>query len=212
MTLGGWTDVVCRRVQFAVSVLGYPPWTISHKGDSDHRGVPILAFQWLPLSHWPGWDQMTILRLLLFSACNRSCPGCCNKQWDLDSLPKVETYTGFDMVILTGGEPMLNPSMVVRVASEIQSQTSAPIILYTARPQELPSVMPFVDGVTLTLHEQSDVEPFLAFHCGLETDKSMRLNVFEGVDVPDVPGWRIKSGIKWIEDCPLPSDEIFMRY
>lgn len=147
-----------------------------------------------------------ILRLLLFSSCNRTCPGCCNKQWDLDALPVATDFRGYDMVILTGGEPMLNPGLVVQVASKIRRST--PVILYTAMPQELPRVMSYLNGVTVTLHDQMDVAPFLALP---KLHGSLRVNVFAGVNVPDVPGWEMKRDIEWIEDCPLPEGEVFMR-
>lgn len=159
---------------------------------------------------------MTTLRLLLFSACNRSCVGCCNKDWDLDALPKVKNYRGYDEIILTGGEPMLNPGLVIETASQIRLQTHAPIILYTAKPERLPEVMPYLDGVTVTLHEPDDVAPFLTLPnpllgAGFYRHCTKRLNVFAGVDVPDIYGWEIKRGIEWIKDCPLPDQEVFMR-
>lgn len=155
---------------------------------------------------------MNILRLLMFSACNRACPGCCNKQWDLDALPVVTDYSNFDMVILTGGEPMLNPTLVAMTAGRIRAQTMAPVILYTAKPERLPSIMRWLDGVTVTLHEQADVDPFLDVAAQLTGEgHSLRVNVFAGVDVPEVPGWETKRNIEWIEDCPLPEGEVFMR-
>jgi hypothetical protein len=153
-------------------------------------------------------QAVKVLRLLLFSSCNRTCPGCCNNQWDLDALPVATDFRGYDMVVLTGGEPMLNPRLVVEVATTIRRQSFASIILYTAKPQKLPQVMLFLDGVTVTLHEQADVAPFLALP---KLRGSRRVNVFAGVDVPDVPGWTMKRNMEWIEDCPLPEGEVFMR-
>ena len=152
---------------------------------------------------------MKILRLLLFSSCNRTCAGCCNKQWDLDALPVVDDFSGYGMVILTGGEPMLAPTLVATAALYIHTQTMAPIILYTARPEGLPGVMPYLDGVTVTLHDQMDVPPFLELP---KLNGSLRVNVFKGVDVPDVPGWTMKRDMEWIENCPLPEDEVFLRF
>ena len=152
---------------------------------------------------------MKVLRLLLFSSCNRTCPGCCNNDWDLDALPVATDFRGYDMVILTGGEPMLAPSIVIQTASQIRLQTHAPIILYTAKPAGLPEVMPYLDGVTVTLHDQRDVVPFMVVARLLRG--SRRVNVFAGVKIGPVPGWKIKRNIEWIEDCPLPEGEVFMR-
>jgi hypothetical protein len=154
-----------------------------------------------------------ILRLLLWEACNRSCAGCCNKQWDLTALPVVteKEIAQADMILLTGGEPMLSPSRVLSYTSYLRGRTRphTPIILYTARALGLPEVSPYMDGITLTLHVQSDVEPFLALP---RLPGSLRVNVFAGIDLPRIPpGWQVKRNIRWIEDCPLPPDETFRR-
>ena len=47
------------------------------------------------------------LRLLLLDDCNRNCPGCCNRDWDLQALPLCQDYTPYRLIMLTGGEPML---------------------------------------------------------------------------------------------------------
>lgn len=157
------------------------------------------------------------LRLLLFAACNRACEGCCNKQWDLEALPVCESYDGYDMIMLTGGEPMLRPGLVCETVAQIRAQSDARIILYTARVVGLADIAPLLDGITLTLHEQADVRPFEALELPPRSwrtaIKSLRLNVFAGVNISgvDTAGWQVKAGIEWIEDCPLPEDEVFMR-
>lgn len=155
---------------------------------------------------------MKQLRLLLTPICNRACEGCCNKQWNLDELPVVKSYAGYELIMLTGGEPMLFPDLVRCVIVDIRMQTNAPIYLYTARTQGLLEMLPFLGGVTLTLHEQSDVAPFQAFN-RYKLTGSLRLNVFDGIDLGDVDlsRWQVKQNIQWIEDCPLPVDEVFMR-
>ena len=44
------------------------------------------------------------LRLVLFEACDRCCPGCCNHDWDLKNLPVCTDYTPYEMIMLTGGQ------------------------------------------------------------------------------------------------------------
>lgn len=34
------------------------------------------------------------LRLLLFEECDRDCPGCCNRDWDLRSFPVCRDFIG----------------------------------------------------------------------------------------------------------------------
>ncbi len=158
---------------------------------------------------------------MLFEQCNRFCEGCCNKDWDFNVVPVCTDFTGFDMVMLTGGEPMLNPPLIVSVCESIREQTNAEIILYTAKPKrslDLVAMLNWVDGITLTLHEQYDVRAFNAFNSYVQmlpnvTSKQLHLNIFENVDASkvNINGWQVKHGMQWIKNCPLPEDEILMR-
>ena len=159
------------------------------------------------------------LRLLLFSKCNRRCVGCCNQQWDLEALPVCDTYTGYDEVMLTGGEPMLDPQLVIQTAREIRLEHDGPIWVYTAKidnPISVYGVLLEVDGMCVTLHEQRDVSVFRNLLTWLPPailkQRSMRLNVFAGVNIEniDVGDWDVKYNIEW-KNGPLPEGEMFMR-
>lgn len=119
--------------------------------------------------------------------------------------------------MLTGGEPLLYPETVKHLAERIKKQTSAPVVVYTAMPERVLDVLPFVDGVTLTLHDQDDVAPFMDLDTAAlqhaAVGKLMRLNVFNGVTLYAAPSacWEVKANITWIKDCPLPCDEEFKR-
>lgn len=160
------------------------------------------------------------LRLLLFETCNRSCEGCCNKDWDLTSLPICTDYSPYREILLTGGEPLLQPELVVQAIREIREQTDAPIILYTAdltQPLWLFLISGLIDGLTVTLHTAEDVPLFTDFDKRfLPSDKlkqRLRLNVFkEAGTVTAKPHWKVKPNMEWIKDCPLPEGEVFMRY
>lgn len=160
------------------------------------------------------------LRLLLLAECNRTCKGCCNKEYDLNALPVCQSYAGYSEIMITGGEPMLRPDVVAKTVKQIRAQTNAPIFLYTAwRGGHIPllGALELVDGITLTLHTRKDVAPFVFFNQALLLSgirpKSLRLNVFRGitVDPADALGWSIKKNIVWIKDLHLPADEVFMR-
>lgn len=163
------------------------------------------------------------LRLILFEKCNRTCPGCCNNDYDLEALPVCDSFEGYDEVILTGGEPMLQPQLVKDVCADIMStNSSAKILMYTAKSKpakDLVSIAVFLDGITLTLHEQYDapnfaklIDEFGKHHTGW---LSLRANVFDNVDISDVDvpsTWNVRTGYKWIKDRPLPEGETLMRY
>lgn len=155
------------------------------------------------------------LRLLLFEECNRNCPGCCNRDWNLTDLSVCRNYAEYDLIMLTGGEPMLHPDIIRQAVSDIRRETDAPIILYTALVEGLDDIMPLINGVTVTLHDKRDIEPFLKFASKTECleNKMLRLNVFKeagNVAAPD--NWRVKDSIEWIKDCPLADNETFLRY
>lgn len=168
---------------------------------------------------------MKKLRLLMCNECNRNCNGCCNKGWDLDRLPVCLNFIGYDLIMLTGGEPMLRPN-VVKYAIEVIREVNphAKIIMYTAYRQDPMAVVHMLDrldGITITLHEQEDLEPFLNL-CELIVStgrkekfagKSLRLNVFSNVKIDKmIDGWEVKDNIQWIKNCPLPEGETFMRF
>ena len=155
------------------------------------------------------------LRLLLFEECGRNCPGCCNRDWDLQALPVCQDFTPYQIIMLTGGEPMLHPEIIHSAVTEIRRQTKAPIYLYTAMTQGLDELMPLLDGVTLTLHTPDDYLPFWRFDQSARNldGKSLRLNIFEEVGpVACSTKWQVKDHMKWIPDCPLPDGEVLMRY
>lgn len=163
------------------------------------------------------------LRLLLFKDCNRHCKGCCNKQWDLDKLEVCKSYKGYSEIILTGGEPLLYPDVVRKAVHDIRRENNCPIYLYTAKTDNIGSLESFIfdtsiNGLTITLHTKNDVLSFLQFDITYflgDLDFSLRLNVFKGIKLDYnllQNNWIIKKNIKWIKNCPLPKDEVFMRY
>ncbi len=168
-------------------------------------------------------DAKHKLRLVLFEECTRACEGCCNKDWDISSFPVCTSYAQYDLIMLTGGEPMLHPDVVVEAIRQIRRETQAPIILYTALTSDkeaLSEILWSIDGITVTLHDDADVEPFLEFDNFYASPwrtprKSYRLNIFRGVNIDhgDITSkWQIKDDIDWIKNCPLPEGEVLMRY
>jgi len=168
--------------------------------------------------------KITKLRLLLTTDCNRDCPGCCNKDWDLSRLPIVSSYTGYDEIMITGGEPLLELDKLYSTILHIREQNLAcKIYVYTAlQPiniMAIISVLGYIDGLRFTLHEQLDVMPFeelvriIALATTYAQTKSLSVNIFRGIKYnrEKLIGWTIKDNIVWIKDCPLPKGETFMR-
>lgn len=164
---------------------------------------------------------MKTARIIITRDCPRKCPGCCNNQEQFRHIPKfgeLEHVREYDQIILTGGEPMLNVRLLINLISKIrQLNPTAEIIVYTALYKnnlaELLTITYLVDGLTLTIHERSDVYPFMSFDNLLDLTRmpkrKLRLNVFKQASDGKLvfPRWQIKDNIEWIEDCPLPENE-----
>ena len=164
------------------------------------------------------------LRLIFTPECNRSCPGCCNKDFDLPNLPRP-THFNYDEIFITGGEPLLYLAQVIGFIKAIRLVSTAKIYIYTAYQSARGASMfldllLYVDGITLTLHEQRDWELFQQFESAtrnnpeLFLEKSLRLNIFDEVifEPEKISShWRVKSNIVWIENCPLPENEVLMK-
>ena len=116
---------------------------------------------------------------------------------------------------------MLIPVSIRAITAVVKHVLSVdiPIIVYTAKVDMIEDVLwvlEAVDGLTVTLHEPADVEPFLRLDTfiseGDVKGKSLRLNVFKGIEVPKLKhNWEIKDNIERIDDYPLPENEVFMR-
>jgi len=164
------------------------------------------------------------LRLIFTPKCNRSCPGCCNKDFDLPNLPRPDHFN-YDEIFITGGEPLLFVDQVIGFIKAIRLVSKAKVYIYTAyqsafSAHELLRAIKHSDGITLTLHEQRDWELFQQFESvtrnrpELFLDKSLRLNIFaevKGEFDRISPHWKVKDNIVWIVNCPLPSNEVLMK-
>lgn len=173
---------------------------------------------------------MKKLRLLFTQDCNRNCKGCCNKEWNLNNLPSVDSFD-YNEILITGGEPLLYPERLIGYIKAIRAISTAKIYVYTAMTVVEKTFKPFydilkyVDGITLTLHNQKDSNNFNHVLYSMQfdewtqshiQDKSLRLNVFKGVTVSTIfdnalSMWKIKYDMEWIKNCPLPKDEEFKR-
>ena len=159
------------------------------------------------------------LRLLVFEDCNRKCEGCCNKDWDLTSIPVESDFSKYSAVFLTGGEPLLKPELLKQTIKQIKKVNDCRILMYTAmmhKVERFKEILNLIDGYTLTIHEPEDVKDFEVLCQNLTPQdvegKSLRLNIFAGIEVNNIPSyWSVKKDMEWIVNCPLPQDEVFMR-
>ena len=171
------------------------------------------------------------LRLICTYRCPRNCEGCCNTQdaYLQSSVPTFNIMTNdfsrYEEVILTGGEPLINFGKLKYLIEIIRDDNpDANIIVYTSNvhmKDEIIELLYLVDGITCTIHDQKDVDDFRRLNFWLlrlkrykmDNNKTLRLNVVEGVDVymQDDSLWKIKDNIKMIDNCPVPQNEVLMK-
>ena len=164
--------------------------------------------------------MITKARLLVTYKCPKNCEGCCNKGWKGPMPTIATTYKGYKEIMLTGGEPMLYPDKVTELLMRLKLENPvATLYMYTAsyKPEDLKDVLPLLDGVCITLHNQEDIIQLKGvFNTMLMyPHKSFRINVFDNIDTSmldftKLPHVRVKQMV-WIKDCPLPTNEEFIR-
>ena len=157
------------------------------------------------------------LRLFMWANCHKTCTMCCNQYWDLDALPDCEDYSPYDVISITGGEPLIDTRTIHNVIRQIRKTSKAEIYIYTAKVDELADMLPVVyaaDGLTVTLHDPEDAAPLQRLADAIVgIDRSLRANIFKGVHVPgNLPGWVVKWDKVYVANAPLPKSETLMRW
>ena len=183
---------------------------------------------------------MRIARLIITWDCNRNCSYCCNtytrvmkQQRAVQDLSELLPY---DVICITGGEPMLYPRRVVNIAKALRLQNqNVKLFVYTAepfagavgltRPFGLQEVLSVVDGMHLSLHGEAtqydvsairEVQSFVLDH-DLYKEKSFRLYIHPDVQhaitlEPRV--WRRVELKPWLKEAEmeLPAGEELLVY
>ena len=184
----------------------------------------IRVFPSFPLNYFIS-HRMKTARIIITYECPRSCKGCCNKQDQfkhIQSFGALEHVREFDQVILTGGEPLLDPKRLIELISLIKHlNPTVEIIVYSALYRDnlaaLLTVLYLVDGLTLTIHETKDIIDFVRLDDILGVvnmpKKKLRLNIFKQALICKLvsPRWDIKDNIEWIDNCPLPENETLFK-
>jgi hypothetical protein len=171
-------------------------------------------------------------RLLVTADCPNKCPKCCNKLYNLNTVPVIDRWD-YEEISITGGEPALFSKEIYHLIQGIREVQSAQgvrskIFIYTSKTTLLwdEAVLSSVDGITYTPHNEEDVqflvdinEEFLKrgmfTHYVCENKPSLRLYLFPEIVelLPsgiDLSLWDIKF-IHWRDDCPIPEGEDFRR-
>lgn len=174
---------------------------------------------------------MKTARVLISERCNRDCSYCCNKQEGiLDNMTQVpfwfewEFFKSYEVICVTGGEPMLFPEGVIMFADRVKSlYKDMPVYMYSAQyTKKMEEVLKHIDGVHFTIHENPSSRDIIDFHKFQELiareenyGKSFRLYVNPSIDQPlhIIPAlWKRVEIAPWKEECPLPENETLFKW
>ncbi len=159
---------------------------------------------------------MKIARLILTFDCPRHCPYCCNNysnmQRIMHSVDMIEQLAPYDQVLLTGGEPMLQPYRTLAFARALKSQNAnRPVYMYTALyDSAISALLPILDGVHYTIQapaSQGDIDGFRQFQDTIKSHAgSFRLYIMPRVtsSVEIIPSlWKRVEVKPWITEGNL---------
>lgn len=169
-------------------------------------------------------------RVIVTYKCNRACPGCCNgNKHEAREINSTLELKGYDTIILTGGEPMLNPDVCTQLIEVLRNQGwQGKVILYTASydgSEAAQRLIKACNGITYTLHNelsQKDREEFEAlteFIGYFDSEFTTRVNVdsrlFADARIPRNSishYWDDIVSKEWVNDCPVPDNEELLYF
>ena len=170
-------------------------------------------------------------RLIITFECERQCPGCCNHYKSIMQHAKkaeLKDLKDYEVVMLTGGEPMLDWKHTLEIAKTLKAQNpQVKVYLYTAHhrfPSVLKTILEVVDGIQYSIHENASYGDYLDFHDFQHViqqypNKSFRLYIDpKGNDKPlaicpnlwkrvEVKAWLTEEQLLALQPNGLPQNE-----
>lgn len=116
-------------------------------------------------------NEIKEIHLFLLEKCDHTCKLCCNKQYEIDSIPviTVDELKQAETILFTGGEPFLVGNRLTELAKRIKTQYSnikniyaytsgAALLEYlTDNLLHLESVLSYLDGVSIAPKNKYDI-------------------------------------------------------
>lgn len=161
-------------------------------------------------------------RVIVSYRCDRHCPGCCNQQpQDVKTIYSVEELKHYNEVVITGGEPLLEPELVKFFIKKLRKQNkNVKVFLYTAclDREQYKSIASEFDGITVTLHAECndmDILNLKELSEWISEDAIMRLfidrRVYDRYDLSNInlSEWDVVRKLEWKEKCsPAPNEDL----
>lgn len=173
-------------------------------------------------------------RILITTKCNRNCPGCANEKFiksdEMHIMEHLTEIVKYNEIIITGGEPMLQPNKVANMIWDIRYISKAPIFMYSStvdlKVARHNSILRLLDGLTYTVHYESTMKDIMMlqylstklknFAPKLKTRLLLDSRLpqkYELLNI-DFGAWDIVKWLEWKQDgdCPLPEHETGYYY
>lgn len=173
-----------------------------------------------------------VIHLMVTSLCDRNCPHCCNKQYDLNDIPYVtdEELKEAHTVFITGGEPFIysNPPQIARRLKNKYRNINKVYIYTNAYELEkwigiydvngIIELRNFIDGLNISIKNELDRYSICRL---LNNDSFMfcidnslgrnRIYDFVGVDNTELVKHFNYFKREWQEDFKAADDSIFRK-
>lgn len=162
-----------------------------------------------------------VIHLMVTSLCKRDCPYCCNKQYDLNSIPYVtdEELSRCHTLCITGGEPFAfaNPSEIAKYYKE-KYKNIKNVYVYT-NAYELYNYMNIhngsiysIDGLNISIKDKRDLVVFdhMLYTITASSKLSNRLYVFNDLMPKNTEGVNIIKR-EWQKEFVPADDSIFRK-
>lgn len=167
-------------------------------------------------------------RVIVTTNCNRNCPGCCNSKInEIPDIVDISMLANYEEIVITGGEPMLNPDSLLKFIKALRKQNKEQkIYLYTAHlaMEEHRKILGKLDGITVTLHAEATDDDIRSLKYMSELlyvymeDLDMRLfidkRVYEKYDLSNIrlQAWDVVRKLEWKENCCLAENEDLLMF
>lgn len=165
-----------------------------------------------------------VIHLLVTPLCNRNCKYCCNKQYDMASIPVVtdEELREAEVLCLTGGEPFAftDPCEIAQYykskycnIKKVYVYTNAKELAYYLRIHEM---LLGINGLNISIKNIDDAAAFVLDirdnpFCNFDFYDN-RLYIFDNMlNESDIKGHYQVIHREWQEDFKPADDSIFRR-
>lgn len=174
------------------------------------------------MSYLNDWTESTsgVIHLMVTPLCNRDCPFCCNKQYDMNSIPVVseKELLAAHTLCLTGGEPFAYANPVAIAGYYKRHYPNIEKIYVYTNAEELYFWLKYhrsfidIDGLNVSIKSKSDLIAFSLISKFNEVPTTEnRLYIFDNLYPKEIPANFKVFEREWQTEFAPANDSIFRR-